>query len=262
MAIATSLLMVGAIVGSLLLSRLLFVAVVFLLVVVSLAELLAVLRHRVARPAVPVVYASAVVLVFGAWQFGVPALSFGILVTLLAGFAWYLFDIGRAEVTRNLAATLLASVYIPFTAAHLVLVVRESPDHVGAILGYALLVIIYDTAAYAVGASVGRRRFAPSISPGKSVEGAVGATVATLVVGALVLPLWAPWTLAVGLTMALVTVVVAPLGDLAESMIKRDLAVKDMSSFLPGHGGFLDRMDAMLLVAPALYYVLTVYGAL
>jgi phosphatidate cytidylyltransferase len=206
------------------------------------------------------VYAVAAILVFGAWRAGTPALSLGILVALLASFAWYLFDRSRSQVTRNVATTIFACVYVPFTAAHLVLVVRETPHYVGAILGYAMLVSAYDTFAYAVGASIGRHMLAPNVSPSKSIEGAVGATVATLALGGLALPAFEPWTLASGLTMAVITCVVAPIGDLAESMLKRDLAVKDMGFLLPGHGGILDRIDAMLLVAPALYYVLALYG--
>ena len=139
-------------------------------------------------------------------------------------------------------------------------VLARAEHYVGALIGYALVVVVYDTGAYAVGASVGRHPMAPSISPHKSWEGAAGGTVLTLLAGAFVLPLWQPWTLASGLTLAAVACVLAPLGDLSESMIKRDLHVKDMGSILPGHGGMLDRIDALLVVAPALYYVLALFS--
>jgi phosphatidate cytidylyltransferase len=260
LAITTGLLLIGLLTCALLINRLAFVILVFLVVVGSLVELLSVLRSRATRPAEPVVYAVAFILVFGAWWAGTPALSLGILVALVASFAWYLFDRGRSQVTRNVATTVFACVYIPFTAAHLALVVRETPHYVGAIVGYAMLVSAYDTFAYAVGATLGRHMLAPNVSPCKSVEGAVGATLATLAFGAVALPAFAPWTLASGLTMAAVTCVVAPIGDLAESMLKRDLSVKDMGFLLPGHGGVLDRADSLLLVAPALYYVLAIFG--
>jgi phosphatidate cytidylyltransferase len=139
------------------------------------------------------------------------------------------------------------------------LVVAKAEHYVGAVIGYAALVVIYDTAAYATGATLGRHLLAPHVSPNKSWEGAAGATVACLLAGVLLLPLWQPWTLASGLVLAAVTCVVAPLGDLSESMLKRDLAVKDMGSILPGHGGVLDRIDALLFAAPALYYVLAAF---
>jgi phosphatidate cytidylyltransferase len=258
-AIATGLALVAVLFGALLLDPRAFVVALFALVVATLVELLRVLQRRRIRVAAPVVYAVAAILVLGSWRAGTPALSFGILVALLAGFAWYLLDRARSDVTRGLAVSVFACVYVPFAAAHLVLVVRETPAYVGAIFGYAVLVSGYDTIAYAVGASMGRRRLAPQVSPAKSVEGAVGASVATLALGGLLLPLWSPWTVASGLTMAVLTCVVAPIGDLAESMLKRDLTVKDIGFLLPGHGGFLDRIDALLLTAPVLYYVLALF---
>jgi phosphatidate cytidylyltransferase len=260
LAIMSGVLLLGAVVGSLLLAPLAFVIVLAVISTLSLIELLTVLRARATKPADPVVYGVGTLLVFGAYFWGNAVLSLGILLALLAGFAWYLFDRGRTEVTRNVAATVFACVYVPFTAAHLSLVAREDAAYVGAVIGYGLTVAAYDTVAYAVGATIGRRRLAPTVSPAKSVEGALGASVFTIAFGAFVLPLWAPWTLASGLTFAILACVVAPLGDLAESMLKRDLAVKDMGFLLPGHGGFLDRFDALLLAAPALYYVLAFYG--
>jgi phosphatidate cytidylyltransferase len=259
LAIASGLLLAGLLLGSLILSRPAFVGFLLAVVLLALLELITVLRARATRPAGPVVLAMAGLLVVGAYLEGPSALSFGLLVTILAGFGWYLVDRGRTEVTRNVAATVFAVVYVPFMAAHLALVVARAGHYVGAVIGYAALVVIYDTAAYATGASLGRHLLARHVSPNKSWEGAAGATVACLLAGALLLPLWPPWTLASGLVMAAVTCVVAPLGDLSESMLKRDLAVKDMGSILPGHGGMLDRIDALLFAAPALYYVLAAF---
>src|SRR6266702_2842736 len=188
--------------------------------------------------------------------------GFLLVIVVLAPFAWYLIDRQRTEVTRNVAATVLATVYVPFMAAHLALVLRQAEHYVGAIIAYAVLTVIYDTFAYATGVLIGRHPLAPAVSPHKSWEGAAGATAACLVAGAFLLPRWEPWTFASGLTLAAVTCVVAPLGDLSESMLKRDLAVKDMGSLLPGHGGMLDRVDALLFMAPALYYVMAWFNLL
>ncbi len=262
LAIATALVLAGALLGTLLTSRPAFVAFLLVVVVLALLELLAVLRARATRPAQPVVLAMATVLMLGAYYEGPSALSFGLLLTILAAFAWYLVDRRRTEVTRNVAATVLATVYVPFMAAHLALVVRQADHYVGAIIAYAALTVVYDTFAYATGVLVGRHPLAPAVSPSKSWEGAAGATAVCLLAGAFLLPRWAPWSLASGLTLAAVTCVVAPLGDLSESMLKRDLAVKDMGSLLPGHGGMLDRVDALLFMAPALYYVMAWFNLL
>jgi phosphatidate cytidylyltransferase len=259
LAILTALLLAGVLITSLILSRPAFIVFLLAIVTLALLELLTVLRARATRPARPVVLAMGGLLVVGAYLEGPAALSFGLLVTVLAAFAWYLVDRGRTEVTRNVAATVFAVVYVPFMAAHLSLVVGRADHYVGALLGYAALVVIYDTAAYATGATLGRRPIAPQVSPNKSWEGAIGASIACLLAGAFLLPLWVPWTLASGLVLAAATCVVAPLGDLSESMLKRDLAVKDMGSILPGHGGMLDRVDALLFMAPVLFYVLAAF---
>jgi phosphatidate cytidylyltransferase len=259
LAIVTGLLLAGVLISALVLSRPAFVAFLLGIVTLALLELLTVLRARATRPARPVVLAMGALLVVGAYVQGPAALSFGLLVTLLAAFGWYLVDRGRTEVTRNVAATVFAVVYVPFMAAHLSLVVGRADHYVGAMLGYAVLVVVYDTAAYATGATLGRHPIAPQVSPNKTWEGAIGASIACLAAGAFLLPLWEPWTLASGLVLAGATCVVAPLGDLAESMLKRDLAVKDMGSILPGHGGMLDRVDALLFMAPVLYYVLAAF---
>jgi phosphatidate cytidylyltransferase len=259
LAILTGLLLAGVLIGTLVLSRPAFVAFLLGIVTLALLELLTVLRARATRPARPVVLGVGALLVVGAYLEGPAALSFGLLVAILGAFGWYLVDRGRTEVTRNVAATVFAVVYVPFMAAHLSLVVDRADHYVGALIGYAVLVVVYDTAAYATGATLGRRPIAPQVSPNKSWEGAIGATVACLLAGAFLLPLWEPWTLASGLVLAVLTCVVAPLGDLSESMLKRDLAVKDMGSILPGHGGVLDRVDALLFMAPVLYYVLAAF---
>jgi phosphatidate cytidylyltransferase len=261
-AIATALLLAGLLIATLVWSRPAFVAFLLAIVTLALLELLTVLRARATRPARPVVLAMGALLVVGAYLEGPAALSFGLLVAILAAFGWYLVDPGRTEVTRNVAATVFACVYVPFMAAHLALVVGRADHYVGAMIGYAALVVVYDTAAYATGATLGRRPIAPQVSPNKSWEGAIGASVACLLAGAFLLPLWEPWTLASGLVLAVATCVVAPLGDLSESMLKRDLAVKDMGSILPGHGGMLDRVDALLFMAPVLYYVLAAFDVI
>jgi phosphatidate cytidylyltransferase len=133
---------------------------------------------------------------------------------------------------------------------------REPQHHGIAFLGAAvILVITYDTFAYLGGVLFGRHKLIPSISPGKTWEGLIVATAATVLFGMVVIPFIHPWGIWDGIVLGIVIACVAPLGDLAESMIKRDLGLKDMGRLLPGHGGALDRFDALLFALPATYYV-------
>jgi phosphatidate cytidylyltransferase len=121
-----------------------------------------------------------------------------------------------------------------------------------------------DVGAYFVGRSFGRRRLAPNVSPNKSVEGLIGGLLLGGVIAS-VLAVFPPWE-EIGITRALVTAgvvgILGPIGDLAESMVKRTLGVKDMGSVLPGHGGMLDRIDSFLFCVPAIYILFRGFGLL
>jgi phosphatidate cytidylyltransferase len=121
-----------------------------------------------------------------------------------------------------------------------------------------LVTVAADIGAYFAGSSIGSRPLAASISPGKTWEGVIGGGVAAILVSFILsrLPfLSKTWTGKHALLLGLVVAVVGPIGDLCESMVKRDLDLKDSGSFLPGHGGLLDRFDALLFVLPATYYL-------
>jgi phosphatidate cytidylyltransferase len=152
------------------------------------------------------------------------------------------------------ATTLLAVLYVGWFLGHAVLLYRLTNG--GAVV---LLLVgttwLGESAAYAVGSSMGRHPLAPVISPRKTVEGAVAQVIASalgaLVLGAWLLPEWGvPATLGAGVVLGLV----GQVGDLAESVIKRSVGAKDSGTLIPGHGGLLDRVDGLLLNAPALYY--------
>jgi phosphatidate cytidylyltransferase len=119
-----------------------------------------------------------------------------------------------------------------------------------------------ETAAYAVGSMIGRRKLAPVISPKKTVEGAVAQVVASVVAALVLAPWLVPgWSLAVAAGVGLVLGVVGQIGDLAESVIKRSLGTKDTGGLIPGHGGMLDRIDSLLFNAPVLYQLIAFTGA-
>jgi phosphatidate cytidylyltransferase len=160
-------------------------------------------------------------------------------------------------VAANVALTVLGVAYIPMLAGYALTVLRLE-DGRGLALAIIGLTIAYDISAFGVGYFWGSRPLAPHISPKKSWEGAIGATlvVVAVAVGAVANSVDLLDTVGRSATLAVVVAIFAPLGDLAESLIKRDLGIKDMGGILPGHGGVLDRIDSILFVAPAAFMFL------
>jgi phosphatidate cytidylyltransferase len=181
--------------------------------------------------------------------------SFGLILT----FFWYMAAHPRAreETLKNVSATMLGVVYLSLLASYALLLL-SLPGGKALVLSVIGLTALYDVSAFAVGSFMGRRPLAPTISPKKSWEGLLGATIVTFIVGFALLPQIDPirGSLTRAVAVSVVIVIFAPLGDLAESLLKRDLRVKDMGTVLPGHGGVLDRIDSILFVAPAVFYLL------
>jgi phosphatidate cytidylyltransferase len=159
-------------------------------------------------------------------------------------------------VRRDLTASVLIAVYVPFLLAFGVLLV-EPDDGVWRVLSALIAVVLSDTGGYAAGVFFGKRPMAPTISPKKSWEGFAGSLLAAAIGSALVFffALHAPfyWGLVYGTAIAAAAVT----GDLAESMLKRDIGIKDMSRLLPGHGGLMDRLDSILFAVPTAYLLLS-----
>lgn len=184
-----------------------------------------------------------------------------VLVTVLMvifTFLWYLLEVVRARPTINIALTLLVFVWIGVFGSFAGVLLAPDPGGTGLLLGVAICAIGADVAAYFAGRAIGRTPLLPNVSPNKTVEGLVAGAIAAIVLGGVVgssLHPWADKGIGAGLALGLLVAVLAPIGDLSESIIKRDLGLKDLSSFLPGHGGFLDRFDAILFTLPAAYYL-------
>ena len=212
-------------------------------------------------PLVPLL-AGAVLITGLAWHDGVDALLLGLVVTVLAAVIWRIAD-GAAAFRRDLTASVMIAVYVPFLLSFGVLLQQPDPDGDGRwrVLCTLLAVVLSDTGGYACGVFLGRHKMAPSISPGKTWEGFGGSIVAAGVGSALLLHFLLDVPFYWGLLFGAVISVVAVVGDLAESMLKRDLGVKDMSNLLPGHGGVMDRLDSILFAVPTAYLLFAIIAA-
>jgi phosphatidate cytidylyltransferase len=193
-------------------------------------------------------------LTYAAWSAGVEGLA---VATAIAFPVLLIFRLrkGPQDFVKSATATTFTLIYLPFLAGFLVLLARPD-DGLARVMTFVVLVGCNDTFGYLVGVLSGRHPLVPTISPKKSWEGLVGSILFTCLGGALsfyyILDLqW--W---IGVLVGLMIVFTATTGDLIESAMKRDLSLKDMGSLLPGHGGMLDRLDSVLLSAPALYLAL------
>lgn len=244
-------------VSSLFLRKEVFVGVVVLAVVVGSWELATVLRRSdVAVPLVPVALGAAVMQV-AAYLGGGDALVVALGVTVFATAAWRL--LGPASgYARDLTAAVFIVMYLGLLAGFATLLVRPE-DGPWRVLAFVALVVCSDLGGFALGVLFGRHPMAPTVSPKKSWEGFVGSVVACVAGGVLIVGLAFDGAWWQGAVVGVAVVCSATLGDLGESMIKRDLGVKDMSNVLPGHGGVMDRLDSLLVTAPVVWLLLTAF---
>ena len=253
---------VGCFLGALVLVTLFTVKVTFLayvgiIVIIALWELSRALGTRGIRlPLVPVTVGGAAMYTLAYWYGAQPALA-ALALSVVALMAWRLPG-GATGYLRDLTAGIFALAYLPLLAVFLALILARTSGARQALI-FIVLAICSDIGGYAAGVLVGRHPLAKAISPKKTWEGLAGSVAACLAAGAILLP----WLLSAhvwqGLVLGAAAAAAATLGDLAESMIKRDLQIKDMGHVLPGHGGILDRIDSMLIVAPVVWLLLTVF---
>jgi phosphatidate cytidylyltransferase len=193
-------------------------------------------------------------LIYATWTAGVEGLAIATAVALPILLISRLRK-GPQDFVKSATATTLALIYLPFLAGFLVLLGRPD-DGLARVMTFVVLVGCNDTFGYLVGVTIGRHPLVPAISPKKSWEGLVGSIVFTSIGGALSFHYILDLQWWIGALVALMIVFTATSGDLIESAMKRDLSLKDMGSLLPGHGGMLDRLDSVLISAPALYLAL------
>jgi phosphatidate cytidylyltransferase len=236
-------------------------ALVLCLLVVTFAagEAFAVLRRAGWRPATLLGLVGTISLMVGAYDKGIAALPLVLVLITAFTLLWYLFGVERGSAVAGTASTLLVVGWVAVLGSYAGLLLDPTafPDRHGIafLLGAIIATVANDVGALIVGRWIGSRQLAPNVSPNKTWEGLVGGALASILVSTVVVGAIHPWSPANAALLGVVVAVVAPLGDLCESLLKRDLRLKDMGSVLPGHGGVLDRVDALLFVLPATYYL-------
>jgi phosphatidate cytidylyltransferase len=262
-AITSAVVLLGLIAASLLVWKTAFMVIVAIAVAVAIWELQRGFSAKgIDLPEQPLM-AGGVVMVFVAYFFGAPALVTATAVSALVIMLWLLRR-GVEGYVRNATASVFTLIYVPFLGSFVALLLAEGgaidferfDSGVKGIVTFILVTIASDIGGYAAGVTMGKHPMAPVISPKKSWEGFAGSLVACVASGAALVvylldgPLW------VGVLLGLITVIMATLGDLCESVIKRDLGIKDMSQVVPGHGGLMDRLDSLLATVAPIWLLL------
>ncbi|ARH93426.1 phosphatidate cytidylyltransferase [Streptomyces sp. MOE7] len=237
-----------------------FIGVIAIAVVVGLWELTSRLAERkdIRVPLVPLAVGGTAMVVAG-YVRGAEGAWVAMALTALAVLVWRMTE-APENYLRDVTAGVFAAFYVPFLATFVALMLAAGADGPQRVLTFLLLTVVSDTGAYAVGWRFGTHKLAPRISPGKTREGLVGAVLFAMVAGALCMQFLikggAWWQ---GLILGFAVAASATLGDLGESMIKRDLGIKDMGTLLPGHGGIMDRLDSLLPTAPVVWLLFVVF---
>ncbi|WP_394942308.1 phosphatidate cytidylyltransferase [Psychromicrobium sp. YIM B11713] len=249
-----------------------FLAMVILASALGVWEISRALLQRGVEVPIAPIMVGVLAMPVAAYYAGAEGLLFALISSALAVLLWRTLDSAKGA-GPSIFAGVFVLVWVPFLISFSVLILRE-PNNLASVLEFRswpagegalrvstmlLLAVASDTFGYLVGALLGKHPMAPKISPKKSWEGFAGSVVGALIIGVLASifllgePFW------FGLILAVAIVIAGTAGDLAESMVKRELGVKDMSSILPGHGGLMDRLDSIIFAAPMAFLI---YGLL
>ena len=256
-AVGVGLLLAGLVIGTLIVDARAFLVVVIAAICVGAWELRrAIATTGITIPLVPLLLGVAGMLV-SAYARGAEALVVTFGLTIIGILIWRVAD-GVAGAARDLSASALVTFYPVFLAGFAALMLA-APDGRQRIVVFILVTVFSDIGGYAVGVKFGKHPMAPSLSPKKSWEGFAGSVLSCALVGAISLPLLLDGVWWAGAVLGVVAAAAATLGDLIESSIKRDLGIKDMSTILPGHGGLMDRLDSLVVVAPVAWALLLLF---
>lgn len=247
----------GLVVAGLFTYRVIFVAILTVAVLIAVWELCVSLNKVQARPPIAPLAIGGIALQAVAWLKGSEALAITFLLTCAAVAIWRLAE-GPNGYLRDVSTGMLIALYVPFLAGFAVLMAVPD-DGAKRVIAFVVTVVCSDVGGYATGVFLGRHPMAPSVSPGKSWEGFAGSVVACAVAGILLLTLVFHEPAWEGAVFGVALAITASLGDLGESLLKRDLGVKDMGTTLPGHGGVMDRLDSLLPGALVAYLLLSAF---
>jgi phosphatidate cytidylyltransferase len=219
------------------------------------------LMIRSLRPVILAAYAGALLSLVGARIGGLEWTTAGFLSTIVLAFLLHWIATTRQSATVAIASTVLGAGWVGLCLAHLLLL-RAIP-HDGELATFTVLLAVWagDIGAFFAGRLIGRHKLAPALSPGKTWEGFVFGTGATVFVAFVALYKQDYLSIPQSLLLGAVIAVAAPLGDLFESALKRDMQVKDSGRLLAAHGGVLDRIDSLLFAVVASYYLLRAFNA-
>ncbi|MFM9275755.1 phosphatidate cytidylyltransferase [Pseudarthrobacter sp. NKDBFgelt] len=265
-AVVVGLAMLFAVLGGLLLLPLAFVAVTTTFAIFGVWEIYRALEANGTRMPIIPVMTGTVAMPFAAYLGGIESLLFAMLLSSVAVLLWRSIE-SAAGSANSIFAGVFTLGWVPFFISFAILPLHAAggatplglwpggtvPQGAWQVAVMLLLVVSNDTFGYLVGASLGKHPMAPKISPKKSWEGFAGSIGGAILIGILacLYVLDQPWW--VGVVLAVGLVAASTAGDLAESMVKRELGIKDMSSILPGHGGVMDRLDSIVFASPAAF---------
>jgi phosphatidate cytidylyltransferase len=256
-ALAVSLVLGGLVILTLFTVKATFLLYVGIIVGIGLWELAHALRSRdIHVPLVPIAVGGTAMVTLAYWT--QPKWALGALALSAIGVLGWRLRGGAGGYVRDVTAGIFTLMYLPLMATFVALMLVE-PDGSRRALIFVVLTVCSDTGGYLAGILVGKHPLVPTISPKKTWEGLGGSIVLCLAAGAIMVPQLLDGQVWQGLVLGVAAVAASTLGDLAESMIKRDLEIKDMGHLLPGHGGIMDRIDSLLVMAPVVWLLLALF---
>jgi phosphatidate cytidylyltransferase len=262
----TAVFFVIAMVGSILLGQTVAFVLFFITVLLSLSEYITLVSNDNIQPAYwpTLITGGLVYSIFSLNAMGILKIEWLFLIIPFI-FLLFILELWRNKKSpfNNIAFGILGVVYIAFPLSLVMYlfdpVNLSGPGHYGVVLGFFVILWLSDTGAYFVGSLIGKHKLFERISPGKTWEGSLGGTVFAMVTAWGLSLIFQNLDLSQWITLSIVIVISGTLGDLVESMLKRSINVKDSGTLLPGHGGILDRFDAVFISAPFVFVYLALF---